>query len=197
MRKEILYIFMHNDNIYKYIQFVYLNDGISRYDTYMYLEKLSMYVINLFIRDHNIPDDFKMDFTICIDKNPYYMYVERINDEYNNYSFTLKPLIHLMENNQFSYNDMTIANTYRCNNFIVPADIVEFKIIDDGINDFDDSHVNILDNLPFTVEKIYLLYNVKTPITNLPFSTKKVYVYKNCDSELIRLPFDCELVIIN
>ena len=79
----------------------------------------------------------------------------------------------------------------------VSDEIVEFKIIDDGINNFDESHFNLLDNLPYSIEKVYLLYNLKTPVNNLPFNVKKVYVYQNIDENMIKLPFDCQLIKIN
>jgi hypothetical protein len=197
MSNRVTYIFIYNDEIYKYNQILKLNSNLSRYEVYKYIGSIANNGLNRFMRDRNIDGDFKIDFIVWFKDLPYCMYAERTTKTTDDYLFRLEPIIKIVENNKFSYNDIVIANTYRCNDFSVPDDIIEFKIIDDGINNFDDSHSNLLDNLPFSVEKVYLLYNVKTPVTNLPFSIKKVYVYENCDTELLRLPFDCELVKIN
>jgi hypothetical protein len=125
------------------------------------------------------------------------MYACRTALDIDNYIFRLDPIIKIVEKNKFAYNDIVIANTCRCNDFIVEDSTTEFKIIDDGINKFDESHLNLLDNLPFSVERVYLLYNVKIPVNNLPFGTKKVFVYDDCDLDLIKLPFDCHVIKIS
>lgn len=197
MSKQVIYIFIYKDKIYKYNKVIKLNSNLSRYEVYKYIGNIANYGLNRFIRDKNIDGDFKIDFIVFLEKLPYYMYAERTTNSSNDFLFRLDPIIKIVKNNKFSYNDIVIANTYRCNDFTIPEETLEFKIIDDGINKFDDTHSNLLDNIPYSVEKVYLLYNVKTPVTNLPFSTKKVYVYEDCDTELIRLPFNCELVKIN
>ena len=151
----------------------------------------------MFLRDKNIVDDFKIDFIVWHDAFPYYMYACRTALDIDNYIFRLEPIITIVEKNKFAYNDVVIANTCRCNDFIVGDNTAEFKIIDDGINKFDESHLTLLDNLPFSVEKVYLLYDVKRPVHNLPFGTKKVFVYDDCDINLIKLPFNCDIIKIS
>lgn len=197
MSREIIkYIFIYKDEVTKYEQSIKVNCNFDRYNGYKYFDKVSMHGLNLFLRDKNIMGDFKIDFIVLFKKLPYYMYAERTTVSNDNFIFKLKPIITIVEKNKFAYNDVIFANTFRCNEFYVDENVTEFKIIDDGINDFDESHLNLLDNLPFNVEKIFLLYNVKNPIANLPFSIKKVYVYDNCDINLIKLPFDCEIIKI-
>ena len=197
MSREIIkYIFIYKDNITKYEQNIKVNCSFDRYNGYKYFDQVSMYGLNLFLRDTNLMDDFKIDFIVLFRNLPYYMYAERTTVSYNNFIFKLEPIITIIDKNKFAYNDVIFANTFRCNVFEVEENIKEFKIIDDGVNDFDETHLNLLDNLPFNVEKIFLLYNVKNTVANLPFSIKKVYVYDNCDINLIKLPFDCEIIKI-
>jgi hypothetical protein len=193
---KIIYIFIYNDEIIKYYQTIKFCKGLSRYNTYKYLDKVANYGLNMLLRDKNI-GDFKIDFIVWLESLPYYMYACRTTLDISNYIFRLEPIITIVEKNKFSYNNIAIANTFRCNNFIIGENITEFKIIDDGVNSFDESHLNLLDNLPFSIEKIYLLYNVIKPVNNLPFTTKKVYVYSNCNIDLIKLPFNCEIIKID
>jgi len=181
-----------------YEQIIKLNSSydFDRRDGYKYFDKVSIYGLNKFLRDENINDDFKVDFIVLFRKLPYYMYAERTTISNNDFKFRLEPIITIIEKNRFVYNDTMFANTFRCNELRVGENITDLKIIDDGVNDFDESHLNLLDNLPFTVEKIYLLYNIKNHIANLPFSIKKVYVYGECDTNLIKIPFDCEIIKI-
>jgi hypothetical protein len=195
-RETIKYIFIYKDIVTKYEQNIKLNYDFDRRNGYKYFDKVSMYGLNLFLRDNDIMTDFKIDFIVLFRKLPYYMYAERTMVSVNDYIFRLEPIITIIANNKFAYNDVVFANTFRCNDFEVEETVTEFKIIDDGINDFDETHLNLLDNLPFTVEKIFLLYNVQNPVANLPFSIKKVYVYDNCNIDLIKIPFDCEIIKI-
>jgi hypothetical protein len=197
MNREIIkYIFIYNDEIIIYEKSIKVNCSFDRYSCYEYLDKFAIYGLNNFLRDKNILNNFKVDFIIIFRKLPYYMYSERTSISNENYIFNLKPIIKIIEKNKFEYEDTIITNTYRCNNLEVKENIKEFKIIDDGVNEFDESHANLLDNLSYNVEKIYLLYDVKNPITNLPFSIKKIFVYENCNMELIKIPFGCEIVKI-
>ena len=161
MSKQVIYIFIYKDEIFKYSQIIKFSKGLSRHDTYKYLDKVAQYGLNMFLRDKNITDDFKIDFIVWHDAFPYYMYACRTALDIDYYIFRLEPIITIMEKNKFTYNDIVIVNTCRCNDFIVGDNITEFKIIDDGINKFDESHINLLDNLPFSVERVYLLYDVK------------------------------------
>ena len=80
----------------------------------MYLDKIAMYGFNLFLRDVNPNTDFRMDFIVYINDTPYYMYVERIQKTDGNFIFNLKPIIKIIEDNNFTYDNIFIANTYRC-----------------------------------------------------------------------------------
>jgi hypothetical protein len=200
MSKQIIYIFIYQDTIFKYNQSIRLNCNLSRYDAYKYIDSIAKYGLNRFIRDQNLDSNFAIDFIVWFERYPYYMYAERktiTSNSSSDYLFSLEPIITIMKNNKFAYNDIVIANTFRCNDFVVEDDTREFKIIDDGINKFDESHLNLLDNLPFSIEKVYLLYNITKPVNNLPFTTKKIFVYDSCDMDLIKIPFDCEVIKIN
>lgn len=194
MRQKINFIFIYNEKIYKYEQIVNLSIGTRR-DNYMHLDKIANFRLNMFIRDANIDNDLKIDFIISINNFPYFMYLKKItNGETVNYE--IEPIIKIIKNNHFTYNDIFITNTYRCNNIKISENFTELKIINDGVNDFDETHVNLLDNLPLSIEKVYLFYEIKLPVNNLPFTTQKVYVLENTDENLIKLPFDCELIKI-
>lgn len=195
-RENIKYIFIYNDVIYKYEQSIKVNCEFGKYNGYKYLDKVSIYGLNIFLRDKDINSDFKIDFIVIFRKSPYYMYAERTTITNDNFVFKIDPIITIVKKNKFIYNDIFFTNTFRCNDLTIEDNITEFKIIDDGVNEFDETHINLLDNLPFTIEKIYLLYNVKNPIVNLPFSVKKVFVYDTCDTSLIKLPFNCEIIKI-
>jgi hypothetical protein len=195
-REQIKYIFIYNNEITKYEQSIKVSCTFERHNGYKYFDKVSMYGLNLFLRDKNITGDFKIDFIVLFQKLPYYMFAERITVSNDNFIFKLEPIVTVIDNNKFTYNNIFFANTFRSNDFVIEEHITEIKIIDDGINNFDETQLNFLDNLPFGVENVYLLYNVKNYITNLPYSIKRIYVYEDCNIELIKIPFDCEIIKI-
>lgn len=195
-RETIKYIFIENDEITKYEQQIRVNCVFDTYNGYKYFDKISIYGLNLYLRDKNIIDDYKIDFIVFFRSTYYFMYAERTTITNDEFIFKLEPIINIINKNKFIYGDTIFANTFRCNDFKIGEDVKQFKIIDDGVNNFDKTHNNLLDNLPFNIEKIYLFYDIKDSITNLPFTIKKVYVYDNCDINLIKLPFNCEIIKI-
>ena len=149
----------------------------------------------MFMRDINVEDNFQIDFIMSINRIPYFMYVKKItNGEIVNCE--IESIISIIKNNNFAYDNIFITNTYRCNNIKISDDYTEIKIIDDGINEFNETHINLLENLPYSIEKVYLFYQIKLPVNNLPFTTQKVYVLENTDENLIKLPFNCKLIKI-
>jgi len=147
------------------------------------------------MRDINVEDNFQIDFIMSINRIPYFMYVKKIrNGEIVNCE--IESIISIIKNNNFAYDNIFITNTYRCNNIKISDDYTEIKIIDDGINEFNETHINLLENLPYSIEKVYLFYQIKLPVNNLPFTTQKVYVLENTDENLIKLPFNCKLIKI-
>jgi len=197
MQKEIVkYIFIYKNEIIKYKQNIKINNNLSRIDGYNYIHKIGIYGLNLFLRNKNINNDYKLDFIVELKKVPYYMYVERTTLTNDNFIFKLEPIIRIINDSKFEYNNIIITNTLKCNNFIIDEKCKEIKIIDDGINNFTEIQKNILDNLPLNIKNIYLLYNIKIYVNNLPFTTKRVYVYKNTNINLIKLPFNCKLIKI-
>jgi hypothetical protein len=54
----------------------------------------------------------------------------------------------------------------------------------------------MLDTVAFSVEYVYLFYNITKPVNNLPMTCKKLYIYDNCDKSLIKIPWGCEVIII-
>lgn len=194
MREKLNFIFIYKEKIYNYEYQAKLAVS-SRYANYFCLSKIANYRLNMFIRDINLEDDLKLDFIMSISGIPYFMYVKKIrNGEIVNYE--IEPIISIIKNNNFTYDNIFITNTYRSNNIKISDDYTEIKIIDDGINDFNETHNNLLENLPYSIEKVYLFYEIKLPINNLPFTTQKVYVLDNTDDNLIKLPFDCKLIKI-
>ena len=198
----IKYIFIYRDVVSKYekdLRYIFY----FKKDNYKYIDKLAIYGLNLFLRDNDIIDDFKIDFLIYMDTSssppivtPICMYAERTTVSYDNFIFKLVPIITIIDENKFIYNDIMFINTIRSNKLEIGENIIELKIIDDGILEFDNSYLYLLDNLPFNVEKLYLFYNIQKPIDNLPFSIKKLFVYDNCDMDLIKIPFNCEVIKI-
>jgi hypothetical protein len=122
------------------------------------------------------------------------MYAECTDLLNDKFIFMLKPLSSIVQDRKFNYNNILITNTCKNNNIIINDDVTEIKIIDDGINKFDEEYNDILNNLPFTVEKIYLLYNIKKFVANLPYTIKTIYIYDICDISLIKVPFNCNIV---
>lgn len=196
MRTEISYIFIYKEKIYKYKQRLNVHHFLSRYDTYMYLDKIAYGGINMFMREMQLENEFKLDFIVYLFCVPYVVYAERKINSDGSYCFNVIPIIKLLESNKFIYNDVAVVNTYRGNHLNIEDEIVNFKIIDDGVNKFDETHVNILDTLTLSIENIFLLYNVKLPINNIPFSAKNIYVYENTNIDLIKVPFGCNVNVI-
>ena len=194
MREKLNFIFIYKEKIYNYEYEANLAVS-SRYANYFCLSKIANYRLNMFLRDINIEDDLQIDFIMSINRIPYFMYVKKIsNGEIVNYE--IDPIISIIKNNNFLYDNIFITNTYRCNNIKISDDYTEIKIIDDGINEFNETHINLLENLPYSIEKVYLFYEIKLPVNNLPFTTKKVYTLENTDENLIKLPFNCKLIKI-
>ena len=194
----IEYIFIYRDIVSKYEKKLKGIFDYNKKNNYKDIDKLAIYGLNLFLRDNDIMDDFKIDFILLIwNYSPIYMYAERTTVSNDNFIFKLVPIITIIDKNKFIYNDIMLINTIGSNKLEIEENIIELKIIDDGRYEFDDSYLYLLDNLPFNVEKIYLFYNIKKPINNLPFSIKKLFVYDNCDMDLIKIPFNCEVIKIH
>jgi hypothetical protein len=194
--KNLKYIFFYNNKIIKYDDKVKINSFYDIKKSYDYFNKISIRGINWFIRDNNITDDFIVDFIVYYENTHFFMIATRKKLPDGNFLFLLEPLMFNIENNKFSYNNVIITNTCRCNNFEIKDYITEIKIVNDNINEFDETQMNFLDNLPYSVEKIYLFYDIKKPVANLPHFIKKIYVYDTCNTDLIKVPFDCELIKI-
>jgi hypothetical protein len=43
MKEKVIYIFIYKDEIFKYSQIIKFCKGLSRYDTYKYLDKVAQY----------------------------------------------------------------------------------------------------------------------------------------------------------
>lgn len=199
----IVYIFIYNNLIYKYNQKTRLNCILilKKSNAYDYLDKLAMYGINHFLQNVEL-DDFEIDFIMVLQKIPYYMYGRRKQISESNYTFEIIPITKMnsvIQTNQFNYKNVQICNTYTINNFVSNDKITELKIIDDGVNKFDEENITLLDNLQFTIETLYLLYNINNSVSNLPYNLKKIYVYNNTNLNLnlIKISFGCKLILIN
>jgi hypothetical protein len=197
MSREIIkYVFVYDNKKYVYEQSIKLNNYVDRYSSYKYLNSIAIYGLNLFLRDTQINNDFKFDFTVIYKNFRYSMHAERNEMSNENYKFMLEPIISVIKNGIFSYDNVMFINSPRSNTLTFDDEITDLKIIDDGITKFDESQINILDNLPYTIENLYLFYNLKNPIRNLPHTIKNIYVYENSDTDLIKIPYECTVNFI-
>jgi len=134
--------FIYKEKIYNYEYEANLAVS-SRYANYFCLSKIANYRLNMFMRDINVEDNFQIDFIMSINRIPYFMYVKKIrNGEIVNCE--IESIISIIKNNNFAYDNIFITNTYRCNNIKISDDYTEIKIIDDGINEFNETHINLL-----------------------------------------------------
>ena len=58
------------------------------------------------------------------------------------------------------------------------------------------SHNNLVNNLPYHVETVFIKFKDLThDVINLPYTIKKIIIYKKEYTKYIKIPFDCILEI--
>ena len=145
MREKLNFIFIYKEKIYNYEYEANLAVS-SRYANYFCLSKIANYRLNMFLRDINVEDDLKIDFIMSINRIPYFMYVKKIIDG-DMVNYEIEPIISIIKNNNFAYDNIFITNTYRSNNIKVSEDYTEIKIIDDKKPQEQSAFIEIYDNL--------------------------------------------------
>lgn len=202
-KTEILtYIFIHCDNVYRYQQNVKFCSGLKQTDLYLYIKDVARWGVNIFLRDLKISEKtFSTDFIVFLNELPYYFYTEKNIFSDGSYDFYIDTINNKMNSkeitNKFTYESTIIfANDSSVTDTTIPETITTVKIIDDGFSKFDESCINMLDTVAFTVEYVYLLYNVTKQVCNLPMTCKKLYVYDNCNKSLLKIPYGCEVITI-
>jgi hypothetical protein len=202
-------VFIYDDKVYIYKIGVKIDAVLNKYGIFRHVSSAGEKAFSKFIKENEIKLDLEIIF-LLFGKNNIQAFIgcksliELINLEINGKNITTSDTFNIIPHHYRTiYNNEPICGHILILNNpayvdVIPENITELYVICNKKSKLiSDNDTNFLDNLPISIEKLYLFYPIKKPIANLPPSVNKIYVSSEYDINITKIPFGCEIIKVN
>jgi len=198
------FIFIFNDKIYTYR----VNTNMykrERYSIYIYDTKAAVEAFTKFVKELKISENFETIFFLkrerkvisMIGKQNILISKKTQNDEniYVNNSVEIIPWGFSTNTSSYVINNMLIIDGLKKKT--IKDNISELYIVENPNNSYLPKVTNLFDDLPNTIEKLYIFFPIINSINNLPSNIKKIFTSIKYNIKFDKIPFGCEIVEVN